>query len=41
MHMPTALYNQQTFSATGITNSLQTSALFVRKANAINIAKEK
>ena len=39
--MPTASYNQQARSATGITNDIQTSALFITKGNVVSMGKEK
>ena len=41
MHMSTASYNQQARSAKGITNNMQTSALFIKKGNVVNMGKEK
>ena len=41
MCMPTASCNQQRRSAKAITNYMQTSALFIRKENVVNVGKEK
>jgi hypothetical protein len=41
MHMPTASYNQEARSAEGIASNMQTSALFLRKGNEVNMGKEK